>query len=74
MTLPVPEPLKIRTGNSLMRSVKLVAWAFLGIRKGSEYKQDFAEVKPLHVVFVGVLLAVAFVLALVGLVNWVVAG
>ncbi len=73
MSQPAPDSLNASKGGSFLRSVKLVAWAFLGIRKGSEYRQDFAVVKPLHVVIVGVLFTAVFVLSLVALVNWVVA-
>ena len=55
------------------RSVKLVAWSFLGIRGNKEYQQDLAKVNPLHVVVVGVLAALLLVVSLIGLVNWVVA-
>ena len=55
------------------RSVKLVAWSFLGIRSNKGYQQDLARVNPLHVVFVGVVAALLLVVSLIGLVNWVVA-
>lgn len=60
-------------GASLLRSLKVVAWSFLGIRKGSESREDMVRVSPFHVIAVGLALAVVFVLALVMLVNWVVA-
>ena len=58
---------------SFLRSIKLVAWSFLGIRSKQGYQQDLAKVNPLHVVFVGVVAAVLLVALLIGLVNWVVA-
>ena len=58
---------------SFLRSIKLVAWSFLGIRSNQGYQQDLAKVNPLHVVFVGVVAAVLLVALLIGLVNWVVA-
>lgn len=61
------------TQNSLLRTVKVVLWAFLGIRKDSEVGQDFSQLKPVNVIIVGVLAALTFVLMLVGVVNWVVA-
>jgi hypothetical protein len=64
----------VKAKGSFWRSVKVVAWAFVGIRKGSERQQDFAQLSPIHVVVVGILSALLFVLALVGLVNWVLAG
>jgi hypothetical protein len=60
--------------SSLWRTIKAVSWAFLGIRKGSEFRQDLTELKPVHIIIVGVVSALIFVLVLVGLVNWVVAG
>jgi hypothetical protein len=59
--------------NSALRSIKLVAWSFLGIRSRSGYQEDLARVNPLHVVAVGIVGALLLVVGLVGLVNWVVA-
>lgn len=58
---------------SVWRSVKLVAWSFLGIRSNTEYQQDLAKVNPLHVVAVGLVAVLTLVVGLVILVNWVVA-
>lgn len=58
---------------SLLRSIKTVAWSFLGIRKRSEFQEDLNRVTPLHVIGVGLAMALLFVLGLVALVNWVVA-
>lgn len=58
---------------SFLRTVKTVAWSFIGIRKNSEYKEDLARVNPFHVIAVGIAAAVLFVVGLVLLVNWVVA-
>lgn len=58
---------------SAWRSVKLVAWSFLGIRSKAAYQDDLAKVNPLHVVAVGLVGVLALVVGLIGLVNWVVA-
>jgi hypothetical protein len=58
---------------SLWRSVRVVAWSFVGIRKGSESKEDMARVNPFHIIGVGIAAAAFFVVSLVILVNWVVA-
>lgn len=58
---------------SLWRSVRVVAWSFLGIRKGSESQEDMARVNPFHIIGVGIAAAALFVVCLVILVNWVVA-
>jgi hypothetical protein len=55
------------------RSVKMVAWSFLGIRKNSEYQKDLARVNPLHIIAVAIGGVLIFVVSLVILVNWVVA-
>ena len=57
--------------SSLLRTVKAVAWSFIGLRKGSEFQQDI-KMNPLHIMAVGIVGTILFVLALVALVNWVV--
>ena len=32
---------------SLLRTIKAMAWAFLGVRKGSEWRSDSAQMTPL---------------------------
>jgi hypothetical protein len=60
-------------GTSVWRSIKLVAWSFLGIRSKSGYQQDLAKVNPMHVVLVGIVGVLLLVVGLITLVNWVVA-
>jgi hypothetical protein len=57
---------------SWWRSVKLVAWSFLGIRSRAGYQDDLAKVNPLHVVVVGLVGALLLVVGLIGLASWVV--
>ena len=57
---------------SWLRSVKLVAWSFLGIRSRAGYQDDLAKVNPMHVVAVGLAGAFLLVLGLIGLASWVV--
>jgi hypothetical protein len=57
---------------NLVRTFKAVAWSFFGIRKSSEYERDIAELKPQHVIVVGIVCAALFVLALVAVVKWVI--
>jgi hypothetical protein len=57
---------------SFVRTVKAVAWSFLGIRKRAGYEQDVEKLNPFHVIVAGIVAAVLFVLSLVWLVNWVV--
>lgn len=58
---------------SFWRAMRVVAWAFVGLRDGSGHKQDMAQVKPVHVIVVGVLGALFLVMVLVLLVNAVLA-
>jgi hypothetical protein len=57
---------------SIARTFKAVAWSFFGVRKGSEHERDVAELKPQHVIVVGIVCAALFVLALVVLVKWII--
>lgn len=58
---------------SVWRTVKAVAWSFIGVRKNSESQDDGAQVTLYHVIGVGIVGALLFVLSLIALVNWVVA-
>ena len=55
---------------SFWRSVRAVAWSFLGVRKNSEYRQDLARVSPLHVIAVGFLGVALLVGGLIAMVHW----
>ena len=57
----------------MWRSVKLVAWSFLGIRSKRAYQEDLSKVSPLHVMVVALVGVALLVGGLIGLVNWVVA-
>jgi hypothetical protein len=57
---------------SIWRTVKAVAWSFIGLRKGSEYRQDIEKLNPLHIVLVGLVAVFLLVLALMTVVKWVV--
>lgn len=57
---------------SFFRSIKLVAWSFLGVRSRQGYQEDLTKVNPLHVVFIGIVGAFLLVVGLILLVNYVV--
>lgn len=67
------DPVASVAKTSFWRSIKLVAWSFLGIRSNREYQQDLAKVNPMHVVGVGIVGVLLLVVGLITLVNWVVA-
>ena len=64
-------PLHKRKG-SLSGTVKAVLWGFLGVRRNADYQDDVAKLNPLHLVFVGLAMALVFVFSLIFLVKWVV--
>ena len=57
----------------MLRSIKLVAWSFLGIRSKSAYQEDLSKVNPLHVMVVAIVGVLLLIAGLIGMVNWVVA-
>ena len=75
MNDPAQAPLTeaARRKGSLWRTVRAVGWSFFGVRKSRDLERDVSELNPLHVVIVGVIAAALFVVALVVLVNWVIA-
>ncbi len=59
---------------SFGRSLRMVAWGLLGVRKKSDHQRDLGQVNPLHVLVAALAALLVFVLVLVGIVNWVVPG
>ena len=55
------------------RSIVAVSWSFIGIRKNSEFQEDLAHITPLHVLGVGLVGGLLFVIGLIVVVNLVVA-
>ena len=57
---------------SLLRSLKTVAWSFIGIRSRAGFEEDAAKVNPLHVLLAGIIAVLVLVISLIGLATWVV--
>ena len=57
---------------TILRTVKAVAWSFIGLRGSTDAEQGVKKLNPLHVIAVGLVLVFLFVGALVLLVKWVV--
>ncbi|MEO7107768.1 MAG: DUF2970 domain-containing protein [Rhodoferax sp.] len=70
---PKPTERQMAASPSLMRSIKMVAWSFLGIRGNRAYQEDLSKVNPVHVVVVALVGVLLLVVGLISLVNWVVA-
>ncbi len=68
-----PQQAPVPSSPSFLRSVKLVAWSFLGIRSNRGYQDDLGKVSPLHVLAVALVAVLLMVIGLIGLVHWVVA-
>ena len=64
-------PLHKRKG-SLLGTVKAVLWGFLGVRRNADYQSDIVKLNPVHLVLVGLAMALVFVFSLIFLVRWVV--
>lgn len=56
---------------SLARTVKAVAWSFIGIRKNSDYQEDLGKLNPFHIIAVALVAVALFVGGLIALVHWV---
>jgi hypothetical protein len=74
MTQQPNHPAAPAAKRSFWRTLRMVAWGFLGVRKGSEYQRDLAQVNSFHVIVAGLVGAVLLILLLLGIVNWVVSG
>jgi len=62
----------VRRPLALFATFKAVLWAFLGVRRKNDYQKDIHQLNPLHLMAMGIFLALVFVGGLVLLVNWVV--
>jgi hypothetical protein len=58
---------------SLWRTVRAVGWSFFGVRKNSAFQDDVSRLNPLHIIAVGLVAVVVFVVGLILIVRWVVA-
>ena len=58
---------------SFLRTVKMVLWGFLGIRKSSEWQKDAQKTNLFHIIVVGLGAAVLLIIGLMMFVSWVVA-
>ena len=58
---------------SFWRTIRAVAWSFVGLRSRGAYEEDVKNLNPVHIIVVGLLGVFVFVAVLVLLVNWMVA-
>jgi Protein of unknown function (DUF2970) len=57
---------------SFARTVKAVAWSFVGLRSGKEFEKDTQQLNPIHVVIAGFVGVALFIGILLLIVNWAV--
>ena len=57
---------------SFIETLQAVLWSFFGVRRRASLEKDSKRLNPIHVVIVGVLAAVVFVLVLIAIVRAVV--
>ncbi|WP_428003605.1 DUF2970 domain-containing protein [Acidovorax sp.] len=75
---PLPHPAEpvapspVQSKGSLLRTIRAVAWSFIGLRKGSEYAQDVEKLNPVHIIVVGLVAVFLLVISLITLVNVIV--
>ena len=63
---------KNKSAHSFWQSIKMIAWAFLGIRKKSDSQEYSARINPFHIIIVGLVGVILLVSALIFFVGWVV--
>ncbi len=56
---------------NFFQTVKAIAWAMFGVRKGAGSQEDMAKLNPVHLVIAGLLFGVLFVSGLLAIVSWV---
>ena len=57
---------------SVIETVRVVAWSFIGIRRRADHDRDAVHLHPLGVIGVGIGMAAIFVLTLVAIVRTIV--
>ncbi len=63
----------VRRKGSFLQTMKAVGWSFFGVRKGADHEKDVNQLNPVHVVIAGLIGAALLIVALLLLVNWVLA-
>ncbi len=57
---------------NLFRTVRIVLWSFLGIRKREEFDKDIKIINPITLIFTGIILTLLFVIGLIVFIKFVV--
>lgn len=57
---------------TFLETLSAVLWSFFGVRKGKKHTEDMQRLNPVHVIIVGLLAALVFVVVLIVIVNQIV--
>jgi hypothetical protein len=57
---------------NFLRTIRMVLWSFVGIRKRSGFEEDLGKANPFAIIAVALVAVALFVGGLIVLVNWVV--
>jgi DUF2970 family protein len=74
MTMPEISPIEpppAKPPATLLRVAGAVFWSFFGVRKNNDMQQDMVTIRPHHVIIVGLVSGLVFVLGLVALVMFI---
>lgn len=71
MSVSDQDPVVVVRKHTMIQTFRTVAWSFFGVRKAADHESDFSGLNPVHVVVAGVIGALALILVLASLVNWV---
>ncbi|MBC7731353.1 MAG: DUF2970 domain-containing protein [Bacteriovorax sp.] len=63
----------VRRKGSFLQTMGAVAWSFFGVRKSGAFEKDVSQLNPVHLIIAGVISAALLIVALLVLVNWVLA-
>ena len=61
-------------GSAFWRTLRMVGWGFLGVRRRPDSHPHLAQAHPLHIMLAGLVGGLLFVLLLLGIIRWVVSG
>ncbi len=68
-----PEKSGQRSKPSIFRTIKAVAWSFVGLRARGAFEEDIKSLSLIHIIVVALIGIFVFVAALMLLVKWAVA-
>ncbi|MFT3801731.1 MAG: DUF2970 domain-containing protein [Burkholderiaceae bacterium] len=58
---------------SFLQTVKAVAWAFFGVRRGAAHENDINQLNPVHLIIIGLMMGGVFIGSLVIIIKLVLA-